>query len=320
MDAAVLGLTTLFAVFLYVRFPGDQLISFLAGVAGFALLACVFVVVFFPNIGIDLLQQDSWRGVFAQHINCAVHCICFLVIGLHYRARHFTEYVLRATVLFLALLFIVMSGSRTGWLVTAFALGVTYGLRFIQRWEWRSRLLLLMTLTIPAGVVILLVAAHLNELLSLIGKDPTMTQRTVIWQAVLTPIAKHPVVGYGYSAFWQGLRGESANTVLVTGWAERQAQDGYLDVMLQLGLLGFVPLIWMLGRGLTHASCVLHPGNTAAVRLATVLLLVLMVVNIGESGFLAPLSMLWFFTLLALLILDRSRKNEEVLLCPEFRS
>jgi O-antigen ligase len=313
LEAATLALTTLFAVYLYVRFPGDQLISFLTGAAAVALLACTFVVVFFPNIGVDALQEDSWRGVFSQRNNCAVYCVCFLVIGLHYRARHLAQYFLRATVLLLALLFIVMSGSRTGWLVTVFAVGVTFGLRLIQRMPWRVRLLFLMTLTIPAGAVILLVAAHLNELLGLIGKDPTLSQRTIIWLTVLSPIAKHPFVGYGYSAFWLGLAGESANTVLITGWAENQAQSGYLDVMLQLGLLGLIPLVWMLGRGLIQASRALNPRNTAATQAATVLLLVLIVENVGESGFVAPLNILWFYTLLALLILDRSRKPAEVL-------
>jgi hypothetical protein len=48
------------------------------------------------------------------------------------------------------------------------------------------------------------------------------------------------------------------------------------------------------------------------VQLATVLLLVLMVENVGESGFLAPINLLWFYSLLALLILDGSRNREEV--------
>jgi len=312
LEAATLALTTLFAVYLYVRFPGDQLISFLAGAAAVALLACTFVVVFFPDIGIDSSQQDSWRGVFSQRNNCAVYCVCFLVIGLHYRARHLAQYVLRTTILFLAALFIVMSGSRTGWLVSVFAVIATYVLRLIRRIAWQSRLLLLMALTIPVGVAILQVAAHLNELLGLLGKDPTITQRTIIWATLLSPIAKHPFVGYGYSAFWLGLVGESANTVLVTGWAENQAQSGYFDVMLQFGLLGLVPLVWMLGRGLVQAARALNPRDLAPVQLATVLLLVLMVENVGESGFLAPINILWFYTLLALLILDRSRNRAEV--------
>jgi exopolysaccharide production protein ExoQ len=310
-QAPVLALTTLFAIYLYVRYPGDQLVSILAVAAAISLLGCLVAVVFFPSVGIDSFQQDAWRGVFSQKDNCAVISVCFLVVGLHYRARHLAGLVLRGTVIFLALLFIVMSGSRTGWLALAIAFGVTYGLRLIQRMPWRDRLLFLMILTIPVGMVILLLFSNFDTFLALIGKDPTMSQRTIIWLTVLSPIAKHPLLGYGYSAFWQGLAGESANTILVTGWAENQAQSGYLDVMLQLGLLGLVPLIWMLGRGLTQAARALNPLNTAPVQMATVLLLVLIVVNVGETGFLVPIHLLWFYTLLALLILDGSRKREE---------
>jgi O-antigen ligase len=311
MQASALLLTTLFAIYLYVRFPGDELISFLTVAAAIALLGCAFAVAFFPSIGIDSFQQDAWRGVFSQKNNCAVICVCFLVVGLHYRARHLAGLVLRGTVLFLALLFIVMSASRTGWLITIFAFGVTFGLRLIQRMPWRDRLLFLMVLSIPTGIAILLLAQHFDAFLNLIGKDPTMTQRTVIWLTVLIPIVKHPFLGYGYSAFWLGLTGESANTIFVTGWAENQAQSGYLDVMLQLGLLGLVPLVWMLGRGLTQAARALNPLNTAAIQLATVLLLVLIVENFGESGFLEPINPRWFYSLLALLILEGSRNREE---------
>ncbi len=310
-QAAALALTTLFAIYLYVRYPGDRLISFLTVAAAISLLGCTFVVAFFPSIGIDSFQQDAWRGVFSQRNNCAVDCVCFLVLGIHYRARHVAGLILRGTVLSLSLLFIVMSGSRTGWLIAAFALGITCGLRVIQRLPWRDRLLVLMALSIPAGAVILFLTAHFDAFLNLIGKDPTMSQRTVIWLTVLVPIAKHPFLGYGYSAFWLGLTGESANTILVTGWAENQAQSGYLDILLQLGLLGFIPFLWMLGRGLTQAARVLSPMSTIAVQTATVLLPVLILENVGESGFLAPINLLWFLSLLALLTLNGSKKPTE---------
>jgi len=311
-QASVLALTTLFAIYLYVRYPGDQLVSMMAVAAAISLLGCAIAVVFFPDIGIDAYQQDAWRGVFSQKNNCAVISVCFLVVGLHYRARHLPGVILRWTILFLSLLFIVMSGSRTGWLISIFAVGVTYGLRLIQRLSWRDRLLFLMALSLPAGIVILLASAHFDAFLDLIGKDATLSQRTIIWQTVLLPIARRPILGYGYSAFWMGLAGESASTILVTGWAENQAQSGYLDVLLQLGLLGFVPLVLMLGRGLTQAARALKPLSATPVQMAAVLLLVLVVENVGETGFLVPVHLLWFYTLLTLLILNGSKNREEV--------
>jgi hypothetical protein len=80
--------------------------------------------------------------------------------------------------------------------------------------------------------------------------------------------------------------------------------------MLQLGLLGFVPLVWILVRGLTRAARALSPLNTAPVQMATVLLLVLIIENVGETGFLVPIHLLWFYTQLALLLLAGSSKQE----------
>jgi O-antigen ligase len=81
--------------------------------------------------------------------------------------------------------------------------------------------------------------------------------------------------------------------------------------MLQLGLLGLVPLVWMLVRGLKQAARAINPLNTAPVQMATVLLVVLIIVNVGETGFLVPMHLLWFYALLTLLILNGSRKREE---------
>ncbi len=313
VDSLNLTLTTLFAVYLYVRYPGERLVSFLTFAAAISLLMCAFAVVFFPSVGIDSFQEDAWRGVFGQRNNCAVICTFFFVLGLHYHARILTEYILRGTVLFLAAVFIVMSGSRTGWLLTALALGLTYGLRLIHRMRSLDRIVFLMAVTVLSAILIFVVATHFNQMLDLMDKDPTMTQRTVIWAEALPSIARHPLIGYGYSSFWMGLNGASMQSVLVTGWMEGQAQDGYLDVLLQLGLLGLVPLAWMFARGFIQAGSALQTKATvSAVQLATVLLVLSLVQNIGETSFLLPLAIQWFYALLAFLILAFSSKHAEV--------
>jgi exopolysaccharide production protein ExoQ len=314
VDAVNLSLTTLFAVYLYVRYPGERLLSFLAFAAAISLLMCVFAVAFFPSVGIDSFQQGAWRGVFGQRNQCAVICVCFLVLALRYRAHVLTEHFVRGTVILLAPVFIVMSGSRTGWTLTAFALALTYSLPLIHRMRSLDRIVSLMALAIPIGTLIFVVASNFNQTLALMDKDPTMTQRTVIWAEVLPSIAKQPLQGYGYSAFWSGLNGESMQAVLVTGWMEGQAQDGYLDILLQLGVIGLVPLVWMFARAFMQAwgasrTRIIVPE----VQLATVLLPLVLVANIGESSLLVPLGIPWFYALLAFLILAFSSQQREVL-------
>jgi O-antigen ligase len=95
---------------------------------------------------------------------------------------------------------------------------------------------------------------------------------------------------------------------------EGQAQDGYLDLLLQLGLLGAVPLVWMFASAFMQAwSAVQTRVAVTHVQLATVLLPLLLVENIGESSFLLPLGIPWFYALLAFLILAQSTKHAEVL-------
>lgn len=305
VNSANLVVTTLFAVYLYVRYPGTRLLEFLMFGAVLALIASIFLVAFVPAVGMDPYQNNGWRGVFGHKNNCSAVCTLFLVLALHRRPCSFSGSLQRWTVLLLSTVLIVMSGSRTGWVMTLVALLLTGLLHFAAKMRSLDRLAFLMVAVIPTVLVSVFIANNFNEIMAVMDKDPTMTQRTIIWAEVLPSIAKHPLAGYGYQSFWMGLNGESQHAVLVTGWLESQAQDGYLDVLLQLGVLGLFPLIWIFLRGFHQARIAMErrtAGNV--VLLATILLLLVLVQNIGESSFLLPLGIPWTYALLSFLILN----------------
>jgi O-antigen ligase len=154
---------------------------------------------------------------------------------------------------------------------------------------------------------------NFSGVLAVLGKDPTMTQRTVIWASVIPSILRHPFVGYGFGAFWSGLNGESTQTILVTGWMEAQAQSGYLDVLLQLGLLGFCPVIWIFIRALFKGATSTSGGRSQMMKVSTVVLVLILIENIGETSFLDPYALLWLYSLVAILVLtikSRNTKND----------
>ena len=64
-----------------------------------------------------------------------------------------------------------------------------------------------------------------------------------IWSLVLGSIAKRPLLGYGYYAFWQGLKGESANVIVGAHWVFGYAHNGILEIWLQLGLVGTAAIL-----------------------------------------------------------------------------
>lgn len=83
------------------------------------------------------------------------------------------------------------------------------------------------------------------------GRDASLTGRTGIWQTVLSePI--NPVFGTGYTAFWLGERLQRIwalypRTPLV------QAHNGYIEVYLNLGVVGLALLGGVLWTGLRNA-------------------------------------------------------------------
>jgi O-antigen ligase len=299
-----LTLTILFAIYLYVRYPKDTLLLFLTGGAAICLLLSLLAVVFMPSLGIDPYQQDAWRGLFFQKNNCATICTLFFVLGLHLKPTSISERMLRFLVIVLAILFVVMSGSRTGWVLSLLALVLTYTSHIVGRLPRMDRAAMKAALFVVSVVAGVLLYLNFSGVLAVLGKDPTMTQRTVIWASVIPSILRHPFVGYGFGAFWSGLNGESTQTILVTGWMEAQAQSGYLDVLLQIGLLGFCPLIWLFIRALIKSGpTTVSGGRTQMMKVSTVLLVLVLVENIGETSFLAPYEPLWLYALVAILVL-----------------
>jgi exopolysaccharide production protein ExoQ len=75
-----------------------------------------------------------------------------------------------------------------------------------------------------------------------VGRDPTLTNRTLIWHTLLS-MDTNPVIGTGYRSFFQGDR-------LRVFWRTfpgiNEAHNGYLDIYLTLGLIGLVLLLGFL--------------------------------------------------------------------------
>jgi hypothetical protein len=77
------------------------------------------------------------------------------------------------------------------------------------------------------------------DLAEAVGRDPTLTDRTKIW-SVLLGMHTNPLVGTGYESFWLGSRLDSV-------WEKvghiNEAHNGYLEVYLNLGIIGLLLLV-----------------------------------------------------------------------------
>ncbi len=96
-----------------------------------------------------------------------------------------------------------------------------------------------------AGILAIWLLDNLEPLVNLLGKDLTLTGRTELWAAVINKIQERPLLGYGYSGFWQGWEGESAFVLQLVGWDAPNGHNGILDLWVDLGFLGVT--VFLLG-------------------------------------------------------------------------
>lgn len=81
-----------------------------------------------------------------------------------------------------------------------------------------------------------------GQLAGAVGRDPTLTDRTKIWSLVLS-MHTNPLVGAGYESFWLGPRLQKVWQVF---GPLNESHNGYLEVYLNLGLIGVTLLLGFL--------------------------------------------------------------------------
>lgn len=77
-----------------------------------------------------------------------------------------------------------------------------------------------------------------------LGRDPTLTNRTAVWEALLR-MQTNSLVGAGYESFWTTGR---ISKLWSTGLGAIQSHNGYLDTFLNLGLIGVFLFLVLLMR------------------------------------------------------------------------
>lgn len=97
---------------------------------------------------------------------------------------------------------------------------------------------------VGSGVVAAAGAAALfaggGRLLELVGKSPTLTGRSEIWATVAALAEQRPVWGWGWVSYWPPWVWPFDSLVTRNGVVQLHAHNAWLDVWLQVGLVGVI--------------------------------------------------------------------------------
>jgi O-antigen ligase len=251
--AVALGGTTLFGIILGTRCSFDEQLRILRWafrITAVATLALLLVSPSraFPGPG----GGEGFRGVFThKNVLGAAMALAFLVeCHLHDQSDKAKIARLLSLGAFAGLLF--ASDSITS-MVTVIA---TLGGIWIVRVACARHGVPLFAITafgVLAGLAVTVAGAEPGDLLPLVGRSSDMTGRVELWNAVVSAIRQKPILGFGFSGFWMGASSGSETVHQQILWTPLYSHNGYLEITLNLGLVGLILAITLLANGFKRA-------------------------------------------------------------------
>ena len=300
----VLILTNIaFAFFLAERFSPEGCMRLFMVVGWIVAIASIVAAVFFPGYGLDHRGvQDSagaWVGIFRHKNWCAIMMAFLLSPALYLHSHGLIGKTERAAFIVLSLLLIWQTQSRTGWVVTAAMFAYFLCERTMTFFSRRDRFSLF---GLGAALLVFLCIVSWQSsgaLFALLGRDATLTGRTGIWQLVVRSAIKHPLLGYGFKAFWNGLQGESANVSLADRWIVPAAHNGFLDLWLELGVTGLLLFAGATLRAVREGLHGLHHTRRRFTAWCLCVVFTTIAANIAEGTIMAPNHLAWIIFVIA---------------------
>ncbi len=197
------------------------------------------------------------------------------------------------------------------------------GIVLILRRVQRRRGLAAIGVLAGLGLAVLAVIALRGPLLGLLGRSGDLTGRTDIWQSVGELAAQRPAFGHGWTSFWMPWATYLEDLVTVHGVRQYEAHGAWMDLWLQLGVVGIVVfailILGTLARAWTAAldrPLLTATGGTrpydALGMLPLLFLVALLVQSIAESHMLYENG--WFLLCVLVLGLKRRTPGDERIL------
>ncbi|MEZ5937029.1 MAG: O-antigen ligase family protein [Hyphomonadaceae bacterium] len=283
--------TTLLGAYLAASYSWRDLLRLLGAVwlalMGMSLISGIVA----PGFAVmDEVHPGAWAGGWWEKNQLGGHAAraAFLMAFLAWRDGGARK--LWAAGAAMSVVLVVLSTSVTSMLGALLGFGVLAAAWWTLRGK-RHFLFLGWVGVVSVSALALALAVAPAAVFGLIGRDPTLTGRTDIWDALAGAISQKPWLGYGYGAFW-GIDSEPRYWIQqAVDWAAPSGHNGWLDLAIGLGLpaagLFAVDVVLTLWRAAKLST--VSPAGVFALGALTQILMF----SLSESILLAQNSIIW---------------------------
>lgn len=264
-----------FAGFIAWRYSLER-IAFLFGcVIGAAALVGLIFAVIRPDIAFISggIRDGAFRGVFAEkNAGARLNAIAILLLLPMIRQRN----PLAMLYGLFALIAIGLAQSATAIaLIVAGTASYAYFITLIRLRINRS-LLAFTAATLVFFLLCGVLYANYAMLLELVGRDPSLTDRTLIWELLQPLIDAQFLKGYGFGAFWASADADA----FITRWGYiGNAHSGYVETLLNGGLIQLIALLLMFAQTLSKRYRAITADQSARYQACALVIIGLFVVT-----------------------------------------
>lgn len=264
-----------FAGFIAWRYSLER-IAFLFGcVIGAAALVGLIFALIRPDIAFISggIRDGAFRGVFAEkNAGARLNAIAILLLLPMIRQRN----PLAMLYGLFALIAIGLAQSATAIaLIVAGTASYAYFITLIRLRINRS-LLAFMAATLVFFLLCGVLYANYAMLLELVGRDPSLTDRTLIWELLQPLIDAQFLKGYGFGAFWASADADA----FITRWGYiGNAHSGYVETLLNGGLIQLIALLLMFAQTLAKRYRAITADQSARYQACALVVIGLFVVT-----------------------------------------
>jgi exopolysaccharide production protein ExoQ len=299
-------LSTLFGYYLVIRFKPEEIMAMVSRLGILTAVLSLLVVILLPRFGLthgDARNGVGWQGLFSDRTGAAKSFV-YLVSPL-FVSRGKRSVIGWMSSILVMMLMIVMARAVTAIFVLFIYLIFLFVLRISRRVDSRLKMMAIVAGGFLAVLAVIIGIEYGAEVLKAFGRNPTLTGRTAIWRALAISILKRPLLGYGYFAFWQGIKGESGRVIYLTHWTFGYAHNGIIEIFLQLGSTGAVIFFITLFKAIKDAWYCFRNDYSGAYDWYVGLVVITIFYNIDEATVVWPndlLSVLYVVTCCGLAI------------------
>ncbi|MBT9317468.1 O-antigen ligase family protein [Leptothoe spongobia] len=239
---------TTFGLYVASRFKLKEQLHIIASTLGTIALLSALVAIAIPSAGVDQkVFVGAWTGIFTHKntlgkmMSLTVTTFAVLVAAQKVHVNHIYR-ILTWGGLYLSYAVVILSTSQTSLSISSLSILLLYSYRLYQNQGNKRRLYLELT-SLVCGVAVFIISTSWEIILTSMGRDLTLTGRTEIWGSAISQLFDKSLwLGFGRGTFWapNSIFARIAGASVGHKYIPPNAHNGYLDLALEIGLIGLV--------------------------------------------------------------------------------